>query len=329
MIERQNGIDLFRLIASFFILLLHTTYGILPSVYSDNLRISARWAVPFFFILSGYLLNRKISPKNQISLSNIEGTISQLISTFITASLIYIPLNHLLHLSFNNVSFLIVGTFWHLWFLGSMILGYFFIWNIYFAGYSILLFPISISILIISLISDSYKFLNLFTVDSDLSRFLLSIPLMSLGIYIGSIENKLKKIKNITFIVASLSLFGIISQFFEAHFLYVHFHVNKFSIQFLITTFLTSVPIFLLSILINLRDNIISIWGRKYSLFIYLYHIYTYYFINRIIHKFLSNNYEKILPFSPILCFTLTLFFAILLDKFSKPIFKVLNGKFG
>ena len=129
-------------------------------------------------------------------------------------------------------------------------------------------------------------------------------------------------------ILILLSLIGIISQYYEADFLHTHYQVDKYSIQFLITTFLTSIAIFLLSIFINIRENIISNWGRKYSLFIYLYHFYTYFLISRIEYRLLSNHGENYSLFSPILCFALTLILGVMLNKFFNQIFNFLNGKF-
>ena len=60
MVKRNNGVDLFRLVGAFFIILVHTDYYNLNNALSENIRISARWALPYFFICSGYFLYEKI-----------------------------------------------------------------------------------------------------------------------------------------------------------------------------------------------------------------------------------------------------------------------------
>lgn len=68
--KRKNGIDLFRLIGAFFIMCIHAEYGKLNQEYVDNLRLFSRWAVPFFFITTGFFLGSKIQ-KNALDFKKI------------------------------------------------------------------------------------------------------------------------------------------------------------------------------------------------------------------------------------------------------------------
>lgn len=58
--SRLNAIDLMRLIAAFSIMFLHTSLGAISVNNQEIIRLSVRWAVPFFFITSGFFFRKKI-----------------------------------------------------------------------------------------------------------------------------------------------------------------------------------------------------------------------------------------------------------------------------
>jgi len=124
-------LDAFKFLAAFAVMHLHTTLGNVGEEWSTVIRLACRWAVPFFFISAGYYLGQK-HQTSKISLSSITANLVNLIGIFVVANITYLILS--LGSGYiwftNDVKYLFVGTFWHLWFLGSMIFAYLLIWFI-------------------------------------------------------------------------------------------------------------------------------------------------------------------------------------------------------
>ena len=53
---RNLTVDSLRLLATLEVIILHLTFTGLPVAATVLIRLQARWAVPFFFIVSGYQL---------------------------------------------------------------------------------------------------------------------------------------------------------------------------------------------------------------------------------------------------------------------------------
>lgn len=82
-INRLNVLDLLRFIGAFFIMTLHTSLGDLNDSIQQDIRLSARWAVPFFFCTTGYFIGKKITSQNLLSFASIQLNIIKLISVFL------------------------------------------------------------------------------------------------------------------------------------------------------------------------------------------------------------------------------------------------------
>lgn len=118
---RNPGVDLLRLLAIFLVIVLHIDlegFGI-PAAFA---RMAARWAVPFFFILSGYFAGQK-----SLSLRDArrKTALKRLLGFVCLGDLLYAPYAWKLGLHLNAPSgvfshFLISGTAFHLWFLHSL-----------------------------------------------------------------------------------------------------------------------------------------------------------------------------------------------------------------
>ncbi|MEM6380990.1 MAG: acyltransferase family protein, partial [Bacteroidota bacterium] len=156
--NRNYTIDLIRLIASFFILSLHTELPNFNIELGSYIRLAGRWAVPFFFITTGYFIGKKITADNILSFTNIQKNFIELISIFLVASAIYFAWTWAISefWFFNQTGLFFWGGYWHLWFISAMIFGYFVIWYFYAINQSKLLPTLSIILLIIALYSDSY-----------------------------------------------------------------------------------------------------------------------------------------------------------------------------
>jgi len=316
--SRKNGIDLFRLIGAFFIITVHTDYGNLNTYFVDQLRLLARWAVPFFFMATGYFLGNKIE-NGTLPFQRIQNNISMLITILIVSSIVYVPVNRVLNYRIEN---LLVGTYHHLWFIGSLLSGYLFIWYIYFIKKNRFLPYVSAIILMLAVFSDSYdQFLGK-NIEFNFYRFLLSIPFMYIGTLI-SISNYSRLSKKA---LVGLVIFGIAIQILETNYFKSAFGYSAFLHQFLIGTIILSIPLFILSTMIEIKESKLTIWGRRHSLFIYLYHPIGLLFISGCINKVFPNYSGVIQMFSPIIGFMLMLSVAIMLDNFIPAIYRILNG---
>ena len=149
--ERVKSVDMFRLIAIVAIIVIHTRpfdnyflheHSLLLKYVFYIMRNSARFAVPFFFVISGYFWGIKIRVSYSINLVTRK-MIVRLSSLFLIWSIIYLfPYDQLvtmyqygilgpikvLYWSFGNkisssIKLLFVGTQPHLWFLPSLIFG--------------------------------------------------------------------------------------------------------------------------------------------------------------------------------------------------------------
>lgn len=318
---RKNGIDLFRLIGAFFIMCLHTNYGNLSQESVDNLRLISRWAVPFYFIATGFFLGPKFE-NGILDFKRIEKNVSMLISILIVSSIIYLPLDYIHGNDINSIVNILTGSYFHLWFIGALLIGYIFIWYLFYLKKSKTLPYISIFILLLALFTDSYDQLFNLNLNYSLSSLLLSIPFMHIGIILSKKETNLFSNK----LLIGLVLLGFVLQFIEAELFLKLFDYNKYTHQFLIGTLLTAVPLFALSSKINIKENRFSKWGRKYSLVIYLYHPIIYEIMRVTLNKFVPNYYDYISMFYPVIGFILSLTIAIMLDRFSPKIYGILNG---
>lgn len=320
--DRKNGIDLFRLIGAFFIMCLHTDYGSLNQEYVDNLRLFSRWAVPFFFIATGFFLGNKI--KNQsLEFKLIQKNVIALISILIVSSIIYLPIDLIKGNYSMEISYILTGSYFHLWFIGALLTGYIFIWYLYSINKRKLLPVVSVFIIIVALLTDSYdQFLNR-NISFGTFRFLLSIPFMNIGIYLSKKENNIRNNK----LLIGLVFLGLIIQFVEVEMFFKLFNYEKFTHQFLIGTIVIAVSLFLTSAKLDLRDNIFSKWGKKYSLFIYLYHPIIYMAMWFVLNRLVPNYYDSIKIFSPLIGFSFTLVFTMVLNRYLPKIYNIMNGR--
>ncbi|MFD0978682.1 acyltransferase family protein [Tropicimonas aquimaris] len=114
---RNTSIDLMRLIAALLIISLHVPQ-IPESSLVEWIRVTVRWCVPFFFIAIGYYL-----PDPQKGETRILDFSARLATTFLVASLLYVPVR-LWFWGFRfPVSIFSLGTWYHLWFLSAAVYG--------------------------------------------------------------------------------------------------------------------------------------------------------------------------------------------------------------
>lgn len=322
MSTRKNGIDLLRLIGAFFIMCIHTDHGSLQPDYVAVIRLLSRWAVPFYFIATGFFLGYKIE-NNTLDFKRIQKNVSMLISILIVSSIIYLPLDYLHNNSVNSIGNILTGSYFHLWFIGALLTGYIFIWYLFFLKKRKLLPFISAFLLLSALLTDSYD--QVFDLDLDyaLFSFLLGIPFMYLGIVLSKMDTKVISTK----LLVSLVILGIAIQFIEAALFTKLFGYELYTHQFLIGTLVMAIPLFVLSSNVPLKDNKFSKWGEKHALLIYLYHPFMYEIMRVVLTKVAPDYFDTISIFSAGIGFSLMLLFSIFLSKKLPRSFDFLNGK--
>lgn len=311
--KRQNGIDFFRLLAALGVITVHV--GSMDGVHEaivESIRLASRWAVPFFFMLTGFFLALRLSQDRLIHLLSKASVI------FVCASILLFPLSMNVYgvkaATANLVSFryLINGTYFHLWYLSSLILGLLIIIVLRHLNIRFLLPAIAAGTLATYLIFGSYA-----PVGEDVLRYarhLSSVGFIYLGIAIHSREVR-------THYALTMFLAGFIIQFVEGYYINEIIHTKAmYEFQFLLGTLLMSLGIFFIAKNMNL-PHWLGTLGAKHSLVIYLIHPY---FIQIFKSFNLTTQAESIfiIPFT----FIFSLLFSYLLFKLLPKIYFALNG---
>ena len=271
--SRNLSIDTLRLIASFEVIALHLNYEPLPSLVAAAIRLQARWAVPFFFIVGGYFLASRLSESQR---TDVRPSIYRLIWIFVIWSLIFIPL--VLYQSgarevFRRLLFpsaVYIGEYFHLWFPSSMIFGYVILLFIFHYRLEKWLPVLSIGILIHIFLAGSYNqaFNIKFPFDFVIARHWVSIPSLALGVWLYR-RGPLNRWLALGLLVGGLGL-----QFVEAWILQTRFDISAYDHEILLGTlpFALGVASLGLSGIKCLELPMLSRWGKEYSLGIYLAH---------------------------------------------------------
>lgn len=95
--KHYNSIDLLKFLMSFFVIAIHTAYDQVPLM-----RLICPWVVPMFFVISGFLLQRRISMQRPVEVCGkrvenllggvINSYIIKLVKLYILWTLLYLPL---------------------------------------------------------------------------------------------------------------------------------------------------------------------------------------------------------------------------------------------
>ncbi|MGR3803844.1 MAG: acyltransferase family protein [Marinibacterium profundimaris] len=119
LMQRNQTFDMLRLVAIFGVVFLHQKFDAVSGLDASSiLRLMMRWSVPFFFMLTGFFLSSYLGFA-EISISRVRriGVIT------IIANLLFLPLAIAMNgLGTLTISTLVLGTWFHLWFLNALIL---------------------------------------------------------------------------------------------------------------------------------------------------------------------------------------------------------------
>ncbi len=171
--KQYHSIDLFKFIAAFFVITVHANPLADHPVAGGFLKNSvARIFLMFFFLAAGYLFfdrlkNVEVQQQNRV----FKKYLARLFRLWLIWSLLYIPFFCLLHLEdilrFNLSALgawmreiIFVGSFYHLWFLGALLVGIAIVYAFYRVGLSPAAGVACSAILyLIGLLGNSYDFL--------------------------------------------------------------------------------------------------------------------------------------------------------------------------
>ncbi|QDK77598.1 acyltransferase family protein [Spirosoma sp. KCTC 42546] len=316
--QRNASVDLSRFLGAFSVFIAHGIYASKMPV----LVLMGRWSVPFFFMVSGYYFHKSYSKHAGHAFTK---TFKTLLSISLFANgfyLLFMLLTVGSLTSLANHFTLIVGTYFHLWFLTSLLLGYLVLWFFWVCKLESLLPYLSALVIVIIVVINPYHSLVGINAHPIYSRMLLSIPFLCIGFLIDKyrIEQSISKWACWLLIGMGISL-----QFIEMNFLSRNWQ-DSLTITLVGGTLLYAVGIFLLSLKLTIPSSILSRLGYMYSQLLYLYHPIINYFIFQLL---ITTKASPIFFWlSPLWTMSVTLPIFLLLDRVTPNLFRLLSGNF-
>ena len=279
---RNLSIDSLRLIATLEVIALHVSFSRLPDSVNVLIRLQARWAVPFFFIVSGYFFAQRLADPKR---ADVRPALYRLIWLFVLWSILYIPMviaEHDVKEVFRRLlfpSFIYIGEYFHLWFPSSLVLGFITLLFLFHYKLEKWILPLSLGILAQILLAGAYNqaFDLKFPFDFVIARHWLSVPALALGVWLfrrGPLTRGL---------ALALTVGGLGLQLFETWFLYTRFDIPMTEHEVLLGTlpFALGIASLGLSGIRWLEHPTLSAWGRDYSLGVYLIHMMVIFAVGR------------------------------------------------
>lgn len=312
--SRNSWLDLLKFIGIFAVVVIHVG----PFYHLDDLKPVGvlinnimRFAVPCFFMCTGYFLNSDANLFNKYDNVRIKKSIKKLIVVFFIWNVIYyFFMPRQFHFALNTIIF---GTAPHLWFLSALIqcllLKYFF--NVIFNGMNVskkIVFSLSLSCFLI--------FYYLFKCCLSDSAYIKSILCVFVFyIYGAIIRCSTNMQKSIGF---ALIFIGLILQLSESILAWKYLSLSP-TIDFNFGTLLFSVGIFNSFLIQTRKCPKLANFGKD-SLGVYLIHYYIIILINKLILGYdVINDILKVL-----LVFIISYAFTMLIKKIKY--FKLLVG---
>jgi hypothetical protein len=224
-----------------------------------------------------------------------------------------------------SIRSIILGSWFHLWFIGAMIFGYISLWFVLSAGLLRAMPFIAVAIAALGLLVGPYATFTGSTIDLYFSKFIISVPFLFAGFLYSKyrLQEKVKLGHSLVVLIT-----GLVLQFTENYIIYSRSKPTLINHEYLFGTFLFAIGIFMISFSIPMKkDNLLSVVGRKYSLMIYLYHPLLILIVFFVIKKIGALNSYYILWFNPFSIFAATLLVILVINKFYPKLFKIISGK--
>jgi surface polysaccharide O-acyltransferase-like enzyme len=323
--EKKNySIDSLRLLGAFCVVILHSPLAALPNAIALSLRLGSRWAVPFFFLVSGYFVAKNLKPSQEV---NIGRSIGKLTAVFLVANVVY-ALFYVVDLDAStsfDLTFvkLIVGQAGHLWYIGSAIVGLILLQhfaNRYSDG---VLLVIALGVFGLILTGEGYSRLSGFRLQYEVARYVTSIPFLFGGFLLARHETFLRFFP--VWLCLVIAVLGLGLEAGEAVLLYKKTGTGPHNQEMLVGTALCALGVFCGSLVLQQsRSNRLARWGSQYSLLIYLYHILVIKVLFSMLH--LGDYSQWFYYFSPLIAFGVTLLAIIATYKLMPRVYRVISG---
>lgn len=320
--HRSASVDAFRLLAACLVFFSHSIYANQASVLMI-LGLVCRWIIPFFFLVSGYYFQHSYMRQPRKAFTNIG---KGLLAVTLFVNLFYLAFIGLVEGSWVPIAnhfTLLVGTYFHLWFLTSLMLGYGLLWFLLTYRLERLLPYVVVLSLLVILGLTPYNYLLGLRPHPIYARSLLSIPFVGIGFLIARHSLTRTTSKSVSW---WLILTGVGTQIVESWLLASHGH-DPSKVSFLVGTLLLSVGTFLLSLHLSIsQQSWVSYYGRRYSFLLYLYHPVINYFLYQ---TYKTSGLDGVFYWlSPLLAFVVMLLLLLGLDRFTPALFQLLSGNF-
>ncbi|MFT4074318.1 MAG: acyltransferase [Asticcacaulis sp.] len=283
-VHRLVAIDAMRFIAMLAIVIIHALPSDSPAPDWRSLLVHAcRFAVPCFFLASGFFFASKISDIKAIKRQTV-----RLLSIYVLALIAYIAITPLtwfqwpdLHNPLRVVLFIIGGPAFHLWFLPTLVLVQWILYLLRPYGFGVI-FAIGAVAYIFGLIIAPYHYLahlpDLQLIDKTwqtISRPFSALLFVSIGVWLAERKPSIKLATAVLMTIGGLGL-----QMAESMWLYQSGFGTFNSVDFSIGTLFYGVGIFCLATLY--RGPMIpqsASWGRL-TLYMYVSHMFFLYILH-------------------------------------------------
>jgi surface polysaccharide O-acyltransferase-like enzyme len=315
--QRNTNVDLFRLIASFSVCVNHSLYA----AQIPWLTLAGRWTVPFFFMISGYFFYQRYT---QQAASAFIPTLKAILSIVAVANLVYVLFVSLTTGSLRSLAThftILVGAYFHLWFLTSLLIGYLTLWFFISNKLDKGLPYLAAIILGVSLTLYPYHLLLGNPAHPIYARSLLSIPFLCIGFLVAKFRVESFLPKWVAYLLISI---GLDIQFLEACFLTQNGQ-DWTRLNFLGGTLLFSVGMFLVALQLERPvSSRLSGIGRRYSLSLYLYQP----IISYLLYQHVPPGWIGLLLYwlSPVWTMVVLLLLFRLLYALSPALFHIISG---
>jgi surface polysaccharide O-acyltransferase-like enzyme len=279
--HKIRAIESLRIIASFFVVLLH--YFPFEGTIKLVIDETARFAVPFFFVSSGYFVGKKLQANEGFSGAN--KTLKRLLILFVCWQMIYFlnPIRNDIHefgvveaytqkfehVFYGSIEDKLFDAFgFHLWFLSSLFFSLLIVVMVK-PRYFKLLFIFAILSYIIGVMTKSYTNTPIgITLNFNTRNFVFfSMLPVCLGVYSGFHQLKLSLSQSVM-----ITMIGFFGHYAEAYFLRTYYQTDIMDYGF--TTFLMGYGLF--SIALNepaVLQHRYLVGAGQYSLGIYCIHV--------------------------------------------------------
>ncbi len=270
--SRIVGLDAFRLVAAFSVIAIHAGhFEGLSRVAGVELKLAGRWAVPFFFLVSGYFAAAHLRrAPQQVALQAVKSFWVLIVGSLCLVPLLMIKLGMLETVkTVLSIEVVTGGTYFHLWFLSSLSVGLFVFYALQVSGMrrgAAMAVLVSLLVLVVDAYYPSSRPMPRF------ARFLMCFPFLYFGMFINW-----RKISLPPWRAALLSIFGFALQNLEVFALEAYCGKSPYGYDFLVGTIPFSVGAFLLCLGLPYTPllGMLSALGRRYALGIYVFHPYA------------------------------------------------------